>query len=80
MSIDIQMKMKKQAELAYIKERIEQIKQNMNEQGYNKYEYDKLIKRKDDILKTMNYGEGGHVPMELILALTPLQEYSSPLY
>jgi uncharacterized protein YcgL (UPF0745 family) len=53
-SIDIQMKMKKQAELAYIKERIEQIKQNMNEQGFNKYEYEKLIKRKDDILKTMN--------------------------
>ncbi|MHB1493192.1 MAG: hypothetical protein ACYCSG_00155 [Thermoplasmataceae archaeon] len=54
MSIDIQMRMKKQAELAYVKERIEQIKQNMNEQGFNKYEYDKLIKKKEEIMNAMN--------------------------
>ncbi|MHB8361731.1 MAG: hypothetical protein ACYDAO_09590 [Thermoplasmataceae archaeon] len=54
MSIDIQMRMKKQAELAYIKERLEQIKQNSEEQGFSKYEYEKLNKRKNEILTSMN--------------------------
>jgi hypothetical protein len=48
--VDKQMRMKLQGELAYITERLEQIKQNRDEQGQDKYEITMWAKRKEEIM------------------------------
>ncbi len=54
MPMDVQKRMKAQAELAYYSERITQIRANMEQQGYNKYEYDFLIKKKEELIQQLN--------------------------
>lgn len=54
MPIDIQKRMKVQAELAYTNERIAQIRANIDEQGYNKYEHDNLVKKREELLNQLN--------------------------
>lgn len=54
MPIDIQKRMKIQAELAYTVERIDQIRANRDSQGFNKYEYDNLIKKKEELLDQLS--------------------------
>lgn len=54
MPIDMQKRMKAQAELAYTSERLIQIKVNMESQGFNKYEYDNLVKRKKELEEQLN--------------------------
>ncbi|MCL4345120.1 MAG: hypothetical protein M1375_03640 [Candidatus Thermoplasmatota archaeon] len=51
--IDRQMKMKLQAEMAYVSERLEQIKQNRDSQGINREEEEVLQKRKKDIMNQL---------------------------
>ncbi len=51
--MDRQMKMKLQAELAYVKERLDQIRQNRDEQGINREEMEMLEKRKRDIMNQL---------------------------
>ncbi len=51
--IDKQMRMKLQGELAFINERLEQIKQNRDSQGLYNYELDLWLKRKDEITKQL---------------------------
>lgn len=50
MPLDIQKKMKIQAELAYTNERIHQIKANRDLQGFSQYEYDNLLKKQKELL------------------------------
>ena len=48
--MDFQKKMKIEAELAYTSERLEQIRSNLPNQGYSRYEYDNLVKKKQELL------------------------------
>ncbi len=52
--IDKQMKMKLQGELAFINERLEQIKQNRDQQGFYNYELELWLKRKSEILTQLH--------------------------
>lgn len=54
MPIDLQKRMKIQAELAYTNERLAQIRANLEDQGYNKFEYDSLLKKRDDLMNQLN--------------------------
>ncbi len=54
MPIDMQKRMKVQAELAYTIERLSQIRANLESQGYNKYEYDNLVKKKKELMDQLN--------------------------
>ena len=48
--MDFQKKMKIEAELAYTTERLVQIRNNLETQGYSKYEYDNLVRKKQELL------------------------------
>lgn len=54
MPLDIQKKMKIQAELAYTTERLEQIKANRDSQGFNSYEYDNLKKKRQELIDQLS--------------------------
>lgn len=54
MPLDVQKRMKIQAELAYTYERLQQIRANKDEQGYNKYEYDNLVKKREELLNQLS--------------------------
>lgn len=54
MPLDMQKRMKAQAELAYYTERLIQIRANMEEQGYNRYEYDFIVKKREELLQQLN--------------------------
>lgn len=51
--MDRQMRMKLQAELAYVNERLIQIKQNRDIQGINREEIEVLQRKKKDILNQL---------------------------
>lgn len=51
--LDKQMRMKLQGELAYINERLDQIRQNRDEQGYYNYEIDLWKKKRQEIMNQL---------------------------
>ncbi len=54
MPLDMQKRMKAQAELAYYTERLTQIRANRDEQGYNKYEYDFIVKKREELIQQLS--------------------------
>ena len=51
--MDKQMRMKLQGELAYINERLEQIRQNRDDQSINEYELDLWLKKQQEIMSQL---------------------------
>lgn len=54
MPLDMQKRMKAQAELAYTRERLVQIRANMESQGFNKVEYENLEKKKKELVDQLS--------------------------
>lgn len=52
--MDFQKKMKIEAELAFTEERLVQIRNNLETQGYSKYEYDNLKKKRQELLEMLS--------------------------